>query len=100
MDIFSFVIFMIGMIFLSTVRSMRNFSSIKSVYDKTNRYTFRKFNNIWIANENTKDEFVVVNGNYYRFQDNTVINFDIWALVDLHKLFWYMMFNKKLKNLK
>lgn len=100
MEILSFVILIVSLIILSTIRSLRNFNDIKNVYDKTNCSSFRRFNNIWIANENTKDEFVVVNGNYYRFRNNTVINFDIWALVDLHKLFWYMMFTKKLRNLK
>jgi len=100
MEILSFVLLIVSLIILSTIRSLRNFNDIKNVYNKTNSSLFIRFKNIWIANENTKDEFVVVNGNYYRFRNNTVINFDIWALVDLHKLFWYIMFNRKLKNLK
>jgi hypothetical protein len=52
-----------------------------------------------IANERSKDEFVIVSDSYFRINEDFVINFDIWALFDLHKLYWYLKFKKELKRM-
>ena len=91
---------MFFLVIITSIWSARNFIDIERVYNKLEFFKFEKSKNLWIANENSKEEFVVVNRNYYRFNNDTVINFDIWTLVDLHKLFWYIKFNRKLKHLK
>jgi hypothetical protein len=52
-----------------------------------------------IANERTKDEFIIVSDSYFRINEDFVINFDIWTIVDLHKLYWYLRFKKELKRM-
>lgn len=84
---------------INSLISAKNYMNFYSVYKNLDYYRFQQIGNLRIANNNSKDEFVVISDWNFRFNPDTNLQFDVWALVDLHKLFWLIKFNNKLKNL-
>lgn len=95
----NFLLFFIGLIIVFSLWSGRNFSSINKIFQNLKFFKFHTINNIKIANERSKDEFVIVSDSYFRINENFVINFDVWTIIDLHKLYWYLKFKKELKRM-
>lgn len=90
---FYFFIYTTILILLNSLKSIKNFSKIQRIYNNLKFYKFKSHGNLMIANEGTKDEFVVINDWNFRLPENQNIHFDIWALVDLHRLYWLLKFN-------
>jgi hypothetical protein len=49
---------------------------------------FVKRSGILIANENTNEEFVIISDWNFCISPKRYLQFDIWTLIDLHKLYW------------
>jgi len=95
----NFVLFLSALIILFSLWSARNFLSINEIFQNLRFFKFHTINNMKIANDRTKDEFVIVSDSYFRINEDFVINFDIWTIIDLHKLYWYLRFKKELKRM-
>jgi hypothetical protein len=62
-------------------------------------FRFEKHLNLLIANENTNEEFIIINNwNFVPIPGHSM-NFDIWALIDFHKFYWLVKFNRKFKKM-
>lgn len=95
----NFVLFFSALVILFSLWSARNFLSVNKIFQNLRFFKFDTINNMVIANERTKDEFIIVSDSYFRINEDFVINFDIWTIVDLHKLYWYLRFKKELKRM-
>ena len=95
---FYFLIYFFVLVILNSIRSARNYRTINKVYENLRFYKFKSFKNIMIANDGTKDEFVIVSEWNYRLPNNFTLYFDIWTLVDLHNLYWLFKFRNFFKE--
>jgi hypothetical protein len=94
-----FLTFTACLIFGFTVYSLRDYSKYALTFYKMK---FMKFNHklgILIANENTNEEFVIVSNFNFVLSPNFFLQFDIWALADLHRLYWLIKFHKQAKKI-
>jgi len=89
----NFLIYFTFIIILNSLRSSRNYFKFESVYKNLKFYKFKKHGSIYIANERSKDELIIISYWNYMISEKIKLNFDIWTLVDLHKLYWLVKFN-------
>ena len=89
----NFLLFFTFLIICNSLRSARNYHKFSTVYKNLRFYKFHKHGNMLIANERSKDEFIIFSDWYYKISEGNIINFDVWCLVDLHKLYWVMKFH-------
>ena len=93
----NFILLCLFLIFFVSLRSLRNYSKMSKIYNNLKFYKFEKKGQILIANERTKDEFVVVSDWHFRISDK-IMCFDVWMLADLHELYWLYKFHKHFKK--
>ena len=93
----NFLLFFTFLIICNSLRSARNYHKFSTVYKNLRFYKFHKHGNMLIANERSKDEFIIFSDWYYKISEGNIINFDVWCLVDLHKLYWVMKFHNYFK---
>jgi hypothetical protein len=94
-----FIIYLITIIIINSLVSLRNYQIFHNVFKNLNYFRFHEIGNLKIANMNSKNEFIIISDWNFRINSNTSLQFDIWALVDFHKLFWLIKFNHKIKEL-
>jgi hypothetical protein len=92
---FYFLIYTCILILLNSLWSLKNFSKIQKVYNNLKFYRFKTHGSLIIANEGSKDEFVVVNDWNFRLPNDQNLHFDIWTLVDFHRLYWLIKFHNQ-----
>jgi len=51
-----------------------------------------------IANERANNEFIIFSDWHYKLSEGNFLNFDVWALVDLHELYWLIKINRYFKS--
>ena len=95
----NFYIFFICLVIVNTINSLREWKDYYKSYMKFRFMLFEKEHNMLIANKNTNEEFIIFDYWNFMVKPNKYLRFDIWALVDFHKLFWLYKFNKKSKGL-
>lgn len=95
----NFYIFFICLIIGVTINSLREWKDFYKSYIKFRFMKFEKQNNMLIANQNTNEEFIIFDDWHFMVKPNKYLRFDVWALVDFHKLFWLYRFNKQSKRL-
>jgi hypothetical protein len=95
----NFILLCLFLIIFVSIRSFRNFSKMSVVYNNLKFYRFEKIGDLYIANERTKDEFVVISDWNFRISDE-ILCFDVWALADLHQLYWLFKFHNYFKTKK
>jgi hypothetical protein len=93
----NFILLCLFLIIFVSVRSLRNYYKMSEIYKNLRFYKFYKKANLLIANENTKDEFIVISDWHFRLNDQNMC-FDVWALADLHKLYWLYKFHNYFKK--
>jgi hypothetical protein len=93
-----FIIYSTFLVLMNSMYSLRNYNKFNYVYKNLNYWNFSKFGKLQIANNNTKDEFVMISDWNYRISPNINLQFDIWTLLDIHQMIWICKFNNKLKN--
>jgi hypothetical protein len=93
----NFLLFFTFLIICNSLRSARNYHKFSTVYKNLRFYKFHKHGNMLITNERSKDEFIIFSDWYYKISEGNIINFDVWCLVDLHKLYWVMKFHNYFK---
>jgi hypothetical protein len=89
-----FIIFSTGLLLAQTLYSLKDYKKYEYVYEKMLSMKFERFNSIFIANNNTKEEFVVISEWNFKITPNDYLQFDIWTLIDFHKLYWILKFHK------
>ncbi len=94
-----FLIFFVGLIITNSLISAKNYRNFSTQYDRLQFFMFDKKFSFLIANENSKNEFIIFSDYNFKTDINSYIQFDIWALVDLHKLYWLLKFNRKINKL-
>ena len=52
-----------------------------------------------IANDGAKNEFIVFSDFNYKINYETYLQFDIWTLLDFHKLYWIFKFRSRAKDM-
>lgn len=92
-------ILIICLMISTTFYSMNDYHVFKKSYSKLNFMFFTKRGRILIANENSNEEFVILSSWNFNVAPNYFLQFDIWTLVDLHKLYWIIKFHNKIKSL-
>lgn len=95
----NFICLSIFLILVVSIISLKNYSKYASSFYNMSFMIFEKKSNLLIANENSKDEFIVISDWNFCIRHGDYLQFDIWALVDLHKLFWVIKFHNKAKSL-
>ena len=93
----NFLLFFTFLIICNSLRSARNYHKFSTVYKNLRFYKFHKHRNMLITNERSKDEFIIFSDWHYKISEGNIINFDVWCLVDLHKLYWVMKFHNYFK---
>ena len=103
----NFLLFFVFLIICNSLRSARNYHKFSTVYKNLRFYKFYKHGNMIIANERCKDEFIIFSDvcypyhqrllQKYKISEMDIINFDVWCLVDLHRLYWVMKFHNYFK---
>jgi hypothetical protein len=102
----NFLLFFVFLIICNSLRSARNYNKFSKVYKNLRFYKFHKHGNMLLANERSKDEFIIFTDWYpyrerllqkYKISEMDIINFDVWCLVDLHKLYWVIKFHNYFK---
>jgi hypothetical protein len=93
----NFLLFFTFLIICNSLRSARNYHKFSTVYKNLRFYKFHKNGNMLISNERSKDEFIIFSDWYYKISEGNIINFDVWCLVDLHKLYWVVKFHNYFK---
>lgn len=94
-----FIIFVFGTIFLFSAYSCKEYNTYNSVYKILDYFKFNQKSNFAISNEGTDNEFIIYSEWNFQISKNLSLQFDIWCLIDLHKLFWVLKFHNKIKNL-
>lgn len=82
-----------------SIYSLKDFKYFSEAYNKVMGMRFEKKCGILIANENTNEEFLVISEWNYKINPSINLQFDIWTLIDLHKLFWIFKFRNKLNKM-
>lgn len=90
-----FIIFLNGLLIGQFLYSLKDYNGYDSVYKMMNFMKFEKYNNLLIANLNTKDEFVIISDWNFKISPKYLLQFDIWTLIDFHKLYWIIKFHIK-----
>ena len=93
----NFLLFFVLLIICNSLRSARNYSRFEKIYRNLRFYKFHKQGNMLITNERSKDEFIIFSDWHYKISEGDMINFDVWCLVDLHKLYWVIKFRNYFK---
>ena len=94
----NFFLFFFALVVLNSIRSLNNYMKISTVFNDLKFYKFKSFRDLLIANDGTKDEFVVVSDWHYRLPNNFILHLDIWTLVDFHQLYWLFKFRNYFKD--
>jgi len=95
-----FMILFIFLILLTNVISILEYSIYKKSYRNLQYMYFRKNDNMLIANENAKDEFVIFSEWRFTIYPKKFLQFDIWKIIDLHKFYWLIKFRSRIKKMK
>lgn len=93
----NFILLCLFLIVFVSFRSFRNYSKMSKIFNNLKFYKFEKKGSLLIANERTKDEFVIISDWNFRVNDRNMC-FDIWALTDLHELYWLTKFHNYFKK--
>ena len=93
----NFILLCLFLIIFVSLRTFRNYFKMLRIYENLKFYKFEKKGSLLIANDNTKDEFVVISDWHFRLNDENMC-FDVWVLADLHKLYWLCKFHNYFKN--
>lgn len=96
MNFFTFFIFLV---LGSTIYSLRDYSVYAISYHKMKFMNFVKRGRILIANENTNEEFVIISDWNFCISPKRYLQFDIWTLIDLHKLYWIFKFTGRTRDM-
>jgi hypothetical protein len=94
-----FFIFFICLIISFSFYSLNEYELYLKSYKKLKYMNFVRFNSILISNENTNEEFVIISEWNFCVSPKNYLQFDIWALVDLHRLYWIIKFHNRIKSL-
>jgi len=94
-----FFIFFGFLIIGSSIYSLRDWKIYEYAYRNIRFYRFENLFQMKIANNGTKNEFIVFSDFRYKIDSQTFLQFDIWTLMDLHKLYWIFKFRSKAKDL-
>ena len=92
-------ILVVCLIISTTFYSINDYNLYKKSYSKLKSMNFNKRGSILISNEDTNEEFIIISDWNFKVAPNQFLQFDIWALVDLHKLYWVIKFHNKVKSL-
>ncbi len=95
----NFYLFFLGLIFGNSLYSLKDYSVYKTFYSKLKSFRFSKISNLLVANDNTNEECVIINDWNYKVKPGYFLFFDIWILVDFHKLYWFYKTRKQLKKM-
>jgi hypothetical protein len=91
--------FVLFLILGSSIYSLREYSKYSNPFHQLKFMRFEKKFNLLIANENSKDEFVIISPWNFTISSKTFLQFDIWTMIDLHKLYWIVKFNNKVNKM-
>ena len=83
----------------STIYSFRDYHKYALTFYKMKFMIFHYNLGMLIANENTNEEFIIFSDWNFSISPKTFLQFDVWTLIDLHKLYWIVKFHKQAKNL-
>jgi hypothetical protein len=95
----NFYLFFLGLVVGNSLYSLKDYSVYKTFYSKLKFFRFSKISNLWVANDNTNEECVVIDKWNYKVRPGYYLYFDIWILVDFHKLYWHYKTRKQLKKM-
>ena len=93
------IILSVFMVFVATILSLKKYSKYAKSFHNMSFMNFEKKSNLLIANENAKNEFIVISDWNFCIGHGEYLQFDIWALIDLHKLYWVIKFHNKSKSM-
>ena len=95
----NFCIFFVFLIIFNSLYSLKDWKIFQFPYKNLRFYRFERVFNMKIANNGTKNEFIVFSDYNFKVDYNTYLQFDIWTLLDFHKLYWILKFRNKAKDL-
>jgi hypothetical protein len=95
---FNFILFSICLIVGFSAYSLNDYKKFSESYYKLTFMYFEKKLGFLIANENSKDEFLIFSEWNYSIAPKMFLQFDIWSVVDLHRLYWIIKFHNKIKK--
>lgn len=94
----NFIIYSIVLVILNSLRSAKNYHFFKKIFDNLKFYKFKKEGDLIIANERAKDEFISFPGYKFKLSEGKYLQFDVWMIVDLHELYWFLKFTNFFKK--
>jgi len=94
----NFLVFFLVLIIFNSLRSARNYTKFSKIYKDLRFYNFNKQGSMLIANERANNEFIIFSDWHYKLSEGNFLNFDVWALVDLHELYWLIKINRYFKS--
>jgi len=94
----NFLVFFLVLIIFNSFRSARNYTKFSKIYKDLRFYNFNKQGSMLIANERANNEFIIFSDWHYKLSEGNFLNFDVWALVDLHELYWLIKINRYFKS--
>ena len=90
----NFLLFFLTLIIFNSLRSARNYIKFSKIYKDLRFYMFNKQGSMLIANERANNDFIIFSDWHYKLSEGSFLNFDLWCLVDLHKLYWLIKINR------
>ena len=93
----NFILLCLFLVIFVSIRSFRNYSKMSKIFNSLKFYKFEKKGSLLIANERTKDEFIVISEWNFRVNDRNMC-FDVWVLSDLHEFYWLCKFRNYFKK--
>ena len=94
-----FFIFFVCLIIGSSIYSLRDWRIYEYAHRHVGFYRFENLFQMKIANDGAKNEFIVFSDFRYKIDSQTYLQFDIWTLMDLHKLYWIFKFRTRTRQL-
>jgi hypothetical protein len=95
----NFYIFFVCLILGSSIYSLKDWKIYHYAYTNFKFYRFENLFKMKIANDGAKNEFIVFSDFNYKINYETYLQFDIWTLLDFHKLYWIFKFRSRAKNM-
>ena len=95
----NFYIFFVFLIMGSSIYSLKDWRLYKYAHSNIRFYRFENLFKMKIANDGAKNEFIVFSDFRFKISHDTYLQFDIWTLLDLHKLYWIFKFRNRAKEL-
>lgn len=95
----NFCLFFVSLILGFSIYSLKDWKMYEYAYENIRFYRFEDLFKMKIANNGAKNEFIVFSDFNYKINYETYLQFDIWTLLDLHKLYWIFKFRSRAKDL-